>query len=141
MITESSLYWMTRLDEIKSLLAGIGILTSFITIVFLLIGVASIIVCYVETPEKAKTDTGVKTLKKVCYFSALVLFLGIVLNISNVFIPTTKQYAMIKVIPAIANDPKIQQEASEIYDMAKQALKKTLQIPNLEKPKAEEQRD
>ena len=49
-----------------------------------------------------------------------VFMVGLVLT------PTTKQAAMIYVIPKITNNEHIQNEASEIYTMAKDALKEYL---------------
>jgi hypothetical protein len=134
MITESNIYWMTRLDEIKSFVSVAGFAMCLVFGIALIVCLGGCIVNKVDGDEK-----NLRTFKKISMYIAPLFLFGVALPISNVFIPTTKQYAMIKVIPAIANDQKIQQEASELYDMAKQALKQTLQIPNVEKPKAEKQ--
>jgi hypothetical protein len=134
MITESNIYWMTRLDEIKTLLSVAGGVMCVIFGVALMICLGGCIVNKIEDDKEY-----LRSFKKALMYVLPIFLFGLALPIGNVFIPTTKQYAMIKVIPAIANDQRIQQEATEIYDMAKQALKQTLQIPNLEKPKAEKQ--
>lgn len=128
MITESNIYWMTRLDEIKSFVSVAGSLMCLVFGIALIVCLGGCIVNKVDEDEK-----NLRTFKKISMYVIPLFLFGVALPISNVFIPTTKQYAMIKVIPAIANDQRIQQEATEIYDMAKQALKQTLQIPNLEK--------
>jgi len=130
MITESNLYWMTRLDEIKQFLAILGILISILSGAGTIVLIGIFFTNSIEKPPEDKEVT--KIIIKTTYCTAFGFFLGMIFVISNIFIPTTKQYAMIKVIPAIANDQRIQQEASELYDMAKQALKQTLQIPNKE---------
>jgi len=134
MITESTLYWMTRLDEVKSLVSIMSFLLCLIFGIGSIICVGAIVISKVEGDGK-----DIPIFKRLSMYVIPLFLLGIALAISNVFIPTTKQYALIKVVPAIANDQRIQQEASELYDMAKQALKQTLKIPDLEKPKAEKQ--
>jgi len=125
MITESNLYWMTRLDEIKSFVSIAGFVMCLVFGIALIVCLGGCITNKIDEDEK-----NLRTFKKISMYVVPFFLLGLTLPISNIFIPTTKQYAMIKVIPAIANDQKIQQEASELYDMAKQALKQTLQIPN-----------
>ena len=49
-----------------------------------------------------------------------------VVSAINTFIPSTKDAAIIVVVPAIVNNEKLQAEASELYGMAKQALKDKL---------------
>jgi hypothetical protein len=50
----------------------------------------------------------------------------------TVTIPNKKDAAIIYVIPAIANNENIQEEAKELYDFAKAAMKEYLPAPKEE---------
>ena len=118
MMTESSIYWITRLDYFKGLAVGLVFfgLTAFTwTGAFLVFNITEL------TKDKKHI------FYKAMSFSALIAAIG---SLGIVFIPTTKEMAMIKVIPALTNSELVQKtipaEAKEIYALAKYALTKTI---------------
>lgn len=61
--------------------------------------------------------------REVGPFFVIVLVITMLVVIARLFTPTTKEYAAIKIIPAIVNNETITEESKEIYDLAKQWLK------------------
>ena len=110
-ISAWDLYLWTRLDGLQAafvtltILSGVGAL------------IAVIAVCVVEANKKWLWAV----LLFLCFLSGLVLT------------PSSKDMAMIYVIPKIMNNENIQNEASEIYTMAKDALKEYLPAKGEEK--------
>ena len=94
MITESTLYWITRLDNINHLLFALSILTCVATIVFL------VALCH---PEASQTDQSIG--KRGLSITLPLLFIFV---LGLVFLPTPREMCAIKVIPAIANNEKVQ---------------------------------
>jgi len=94
MITESTLYWITRLDGFNHLLVALCLMTGAIAIVSL------VALCH---PESSLTD---QSIGKRGISITLPLLFTFVLGL--VFLPTTKEMFAIKVIPAIANNEKVQ---------------------------------
>ena len=106
MITESMVYWITRLDGLKISIAGLG---AALTTVF---GVALIFFCvkrFVDEVEEATV---------LVIATAVLSFLSALLLFSSVFIPTTKEMCAIKVIPIVANDRQIQELPRGIVRLA-----------------------
>lgn len=54
---------------------------------------------------------------------AVLLPLGFILSAAHVFIPSTKEYCAIKVIPAIVNNEKIQDLGNEFYKLGLEWIK------------------
>lgn len=66
--------------------------------------------------------------------ASLVSFGWIGILLVAIFLPSSKTAAAMVVIPAIANNEKFQSEASELYELAKDGLKKLV----AEEPKKDE---
>lgn len=101
-ITESMVYWITRLDGIKGLLCG-GMVLSAIVAVIVIMGLLF------EDIEHVKT----------LVWPVLVF---IILGVTTVFVPTTKQMCAIKVIPIIANNDGVQELPDKVVDLANEWL-------------------
>lgn len=121
MITESSIYWILKLDDFCTLFKVFTFLTgifSVIVVIFLAVKSATI---YDDDDRKA-----VKTAKKYFFRSAILTF---ILSSIIALLPSTKQMAMIKVLPAIANSEIVGEmsvDAKEIYRMGIAAIKEAL---------------
>ena len=113
MITESEIYWITRLDDIKCIFVVMSIAFGAVTATLC-------IICGAYSAEQG--ELSVKGLLATLCVAAISLFslLGCALT------PTTKEMAMIKVIPRIANSKFVAEElpadARQIYDLDKKAL-------------------
>jgi hypothetical protein len=143
MITESMIYWVLILDNINfcfvffmfcslgaAIAAGLVVkeLKSNQEDYEEIIDKKDISDCYKElTKERLKkTETNLNTalkIFKVSFCSAILCLLLIT------FVPSTKQMAMIKVIPLLANSEAVQalgRDGKEIYQMGIKAIKETL---------------
>ena len=116
MITESSVYWILKLSDIRTMLfIFVGFAGVFAAIMG--IGWCMCVDLYEETADAYK--------KAFCRSAALAFLLAIPATL----LPTTKQMAMIKVIPAIANSEIVGEmsgDAKELYRMGINAIKEQL---------------
>lgn len=127
-ITGCQLYWLTRCDEIKTLLEpGFGWgLFWFVSTVALLI--STIVVAATEgSPEDSedyaifRISTAAKRVSKpVCIVLSASIILGATIS---ALIPTTKEMAAIVVIPAVANSESVQGLGEGIVNLAKDWMK------------------
>lgn len=115
MLTESNIYWITRLDEIKNTASGIGVIAC------LLIVCGGIIFTFVQVNNDLEND-----FKHVRKLSWVIPGLGILLSIFcmliNTFVPTTKEMAAIIVIPKLIqtfeNNEHLQKFPAKIIALA-----------------------
>lgn len=128
MITEETIYWITRLDHIREA----ACLGAFVFGVLSVILVLTFCALYsddtlVEPAEKrAKAIRAVRTLATACVF---IIFLCVG---ALIFVPTTKEMAMIKVLPMLANSKFVEEElpkdARRIYRLGIRALEEKLEV-------------
>lgn len=119
-MTESMIYWITRLDGIHELCHGleaIGILLTAIGII------TSLITTGVKfLSELEGSDNDAKMASNICKFSCKIqipaLCVAIMCIFARTFTPTTKEMIAIKVIPQIANVNNIE----KIKDISKDML-------------------
>ena len=122
MITESQIYWILKLDEIRGVfvigLIAVGVFSCLSLIAW---GFQSIDASFdQENIERSKAA------RKYFFRSAIIAAL---LSIPTSLIPSTKQMAMIKVIPMIANSEivgEMSADAKEIYKLGINAIKEQL---------------
>ena len=113
MITEAEMYWITRLDGIKESLLPLTIAPAVLGGVALVVW--TIWAC--AHAADARTTPAKPPLQIKCVCLAL-LAVATLAGITRTFLPTTKEYAAIKIIPAIANNETLQQDGSELYKLA-----------------------
>jgi hypothetical protein len=127
MVTESTLYWMTRLDGIKRALDGLGFAAMTVAVMAIIILLGCALAVYdCETGSLSR-----RTWKIVLGTSISCFVFGLSLTLGNVFIPTTKEYAAIKAIPAIVNSEdagKVADELREIAGLASEWAKENLKV-------------
>lgn len=115
MITESSVYWITRMDYIRGVCIGLLALSTVLGGVSAFAGIDS---DYEEVSGR---------LWQVFKVSILVV---IVSTAGVVFIPTTQELVLIKVIPAVSNSEfvtkQLPTEIKAIYEAGKQSLLRNL---------------
>lgn len=122
MITESSIYWILKLDEIR----GLFVVGSTAVGVFACLSLFAWGTHAMETIDRQESSAGGKAARKYFFRSAIIATL---LSISASFIPSTKQMAMVKVIPMIANSEivgEMSADAKEIYKLGINAIKEQL---------------
>lgn len=131
-MTESTMYWLTRLDAVNNLFHSLGLLafvTLFITFATYVI-TGLIKSCSARwnhddhvDPDWQAADNCQKTARPVMIYA---LILTIAISLVRVFIPTTREMAAIKVVPVIAspeNCQKLKAMNSGILDVAAEWLK------------------
>lgn len=107
-ITPAQMYLITRLDVIKDVL---GFITFMTTVFFIML----LIVLFVATVEQYDRQAAfcARWLKKTSIALAIVCA-------SLVFMPNLKEMCSILVVPAIANNERVQGLGEEFYDLAKE---------------------
>ena len=131
-MTESTMYWLTRLDHVHSFLNDFG---SLLCIVGIFTTVASIVALAIRSANahyntESYVDSDWKSansfLKIIRPIAILAVSLCIVVHAVKVFIPTAREMAAIKVVPVLAsseNCQKLKTISSDILDVAADWLK------------------
>lgn len=127
MITEWTMYWLTRLDALKSLFGGLalsgwvlgGVGTAVCLIMF---AIAKYDDEAAYGHHKVPSEYYVK-LKSMRRWFVSMIFSGLFFSIVNAALPTTKEMVAIKVVPMIANNQDIQGLGSDIVNLARDWLK------------------
>ena len=126
-LTESMLYWTLKLDDIRS---SVGIL--FVSIACIL--VESIFTWFLIVSDKDLEYVR----EKVCRIIIACIVMLIITGPTYTFLPNTKQYAAIKIIPVIANSEFVSEELpnemKEFYHMGKDQIKKQLGVEKTTEP-------
>lgn len=132
MITESTIYWATRLD---------GICT-WLTVMIVVFAIVSVICVVVTIPCIAQADDD-KEAKVIIGYGVKIFFplFGIVvlLSVARVFTPTTAEFAMIKVLPAVCSSEfvseTIPKDAKTLYTLGIKAFEDKLKKLVPQEPK------
>lgn len=115
MITESTIYWILKLDDLRGICLLMSILSGVLAVV------SSIAWwCSSDLGDNPKVPRSI-CLKMVAVFMVCVIV--------GSLLPSTKQMAMIKVIPAITNSEfaaDMSKDAKELYKMGIEAIKEQL---------------
>ena len=106
MITESQIYWITRLDGLKGYCEGVGF--SIVVVCVAVLGFSCI----------ARFADGKPEAVKYILPSGLGIILALCVVLGSIFIPTTKEMCVIKVIPIVANDETVQALPEKIDNLA-----------------------
>lgn len=126
-----TLYLITRLDT----LVGISTTAAIIGGVAVLISVPATMFGRDTIKDGERLDSKslmaegsmlMATARRVRTWAIVAVVLG-VLGIT--FLPTTKQAAVIYVLPKVANNEQLQTEAGELYGLAKEYLKRQVEEP------------
>ena len=123
MITESCMYWILKLDDIRTFMYVLGVIGIIPSVALLLVFFAS---------RMGKDDfcSDYKQVGRLCgWLGAVAITLTLFFHLSYTLLPTTKQMAMIKVIPAIANSKEVEmvsKDAKELYKLGVDAIRTRL---------------
>lgn len=107
MITESTIYWITRLTGINIGLILFGVL-------FGAFGIICTIAWHVDWMDNRQREIFRKHVKH----PVLIGVLGVVLLVSAIFVPTTKQACAILIIPKIVNNEQLQEIPQKLLGLA-----------------------
>ena len=131
-MTETTMYWITRLDGIRSLLGGLECLFTAMTVAG---GLTWTIAAAIrKANEHYNRDDHVdmdwsaanSVANLARKFAIWGFALSIAFSVAKVFVPTTREMAAIKVVPAIASPEmceKIKDVGKDLVDVASEWLK------------------
>ena len=119
-MTESMIYWITRLDGIHGFCYGIQTIAVISTIIGAI--AALVAVCIRVGAEEEGSDDDARIASGICKIACKVWIpafcIAIMCSLARTFTPTTKEMIAIKVIPQIADANNI----GEINDISKDML-------------------
>lgn len=119
-MTESMIYWITRLDGIHGFCFGIQTIAVISTIIGAI--VALVAVCIKVSSEVEESNDDARFASRICKIACKVWIpafcIAIMCSLARTFTPTTKEMIAIKVIPQIANVNNIE----KIKDISKDML-------------------
>ncbi len=121
----SEIYWILQLDNIHTVLTGgFFFLISFATLVGFFIS-AGLLACKSGVfDSKDCTYPGDWLLPIIsCSITAILTIIVIIILAISMFLPSSKNMAVIHILPKIVNNEELKIEAKELYDLAKQGLK------------------
>ena len=113
-ITPAMMYWFTRLDGITILFAVITFVGAF-ALLFLIIG-------YYATKGGFSTNDE-QDHKSISSILKWFVPVWVVALLGLLFVPNSKQMAMIYVVPALTESQVVKQDIPELYDLGVNALK------------------
>lgn len=109
MITESEMYWLTRLTNIQTGVFAIGFLCLVLSLTAAAIGACVWCDGYGDNTKKGR---------KAVMLSIPGWVLGIAFLLGSVFVPTTKEMCAIKAIPVIVNNEQVQELPNKMVELA-----------------------
>lgn len=123
MITESSVYWLTRLDAIHAWIDVVSVVL-WLAAATLVLGAIMTYLASTDYSDKTESHDKMIRLSRKCLTAALVITATVVFAIYGVqtLVPTTREMAAVKVIPAIANSQTARDPGSEITSLAEEWL-------------------
>jgi len=108
-ISEWNIYWITRLDYIQGFFVGLSIAASLAAVIMLVIGMFNMGL------NEENSERGFRLFKKLTPAAILCI-------LAACLVPDTKEYAAIKIIPAVASSKDVQGLGKELVDLGKEWL-------------------
>ena len=127
-ITPATLYWFTRLDGFNIVFATVSLVGVFVSAISIIVFIAT---SNSEYEDDIRTNKTFKSVLKWLIPTWLVCVLGVL------FTPTSKEMAMIYVVPHLAESQVVKQDIPEVYDLGVKALKDWLKKETKEETKGE----
>lgn len=128
MVTESQMYWLTRMDDLRSLLYTVTILSA----IFGVVAMVALVIVSICASSGDRVLADVVKGRLFRWLGPVLLTLTLCAGLTHALLPSTRDYAAIMVIPAVLNSERtatIQKDAGELYDLtvewAKSQLKTT----------------
>lgn len=121
MITESTMYWVTRLDSINAAFGTLAIVSGVLATISTVVAVATFAMSCADPFDEIK-----QTAKAFRRCNAYITLAFVVFGSAAALIPTSKEFAVIKVVPMITNSEALEavsKDGKEIYSMGIEALK------------------
>ena len=135
MITTTKMYWLTRLDPVREVTGGF--VPIFLLFVAILIAIALLMYCLGTFTGNGSCETfhgksdeelenihaRLRRTSARCAVAAfLLLSASVAAGVLTAFLPTTREMAAIIMVPAVANNEKVQTVGNKLYDLAAEWL-------------------
>lgn len=127
MITEELMYWITRLDHVLEMARGALMINSIVFVVAAIVLLLNMDLDNgnnsKQTPCKKGMEPSQDQLKLKRYMGIAIWASGLVVIASSLvmtFVPTTREMAAIKVIPAMANSDGLREIGEDLQRLAKE---------------------
>lgn len=122
MITPSKIYWITRLDEVRSCIDTYLVLfTIAAAICILLVSIISVMILDLSSSDDySKRLTAKRSVILKILFCTVAI--DLLLATVSVFIPSTKEMAAIIVLPRVANSQTVRELGDGVVGLAKEWL-------------------
>ncbi len=108
-ITETEMYWLTRMSRLHNGVFGIGLTFAILTGIVLVVSMC----CWAMGDSVEKLQG-----KKFSKIALPCFVLSVLITASNIFIPTTKEMCAIKAIPVIVNNEQVQELPNKVVELA-----------------------
>ena len=138
-MTTKSIYWITRLDALKSIVIGLGTIFSVVCVLSVFALIFSMLFKYANV-RFGEDDCDYKLASKTLKISRITAFTtfiaAVMLVVGNAFIPSTKEYFVINTLPAVcskANIDKATRIVPDALDAASDWLKSLKDVDNKKK--------
>lgn len=115
MITESTIYWILKLDNLRDVCLIVGTLSGFTTVISFIVWQCAV-----------SADDNIKVPRSTCLRAFAVFMLCVVVG---TLLPSTKQMAMIKIIPRLVNNEivnNLPKDSNDLYRLGIEAIKEQL---------------
>lgn len=116
MITQTQMYWLVKLDDMRGVITGIMWLPISVAIIIGILAISALLASIDDPMEKKKEI--LEGVWKCGVWCASLIVVAVVIHIAGAFVPSTKQMAAIIVVPKIANSEKVQTVGNQLYDLA-----------------------
>ena len=127
-MTESMIYWITRLDGIHNFCLGVQMISTIFAVLGLI--VVLIATCLKAEAKSQGYNNDVRINDYICKIALKVLIpafcTATICSLTRTFTPTTKEMIAIKVIPQITNVDNV----DKIKDVSKDMLDVTVDLLN-----------
>lgn len=110
MITESTIYWITRMSYLQGFALTISI------IICICASVGAVTSCVIKYSSSYEDDT--KRAKQAFRWFLPLTLLSFVLVFGAMLIPSTKEFCAIKAIPVIVNNEQVQELPNRVVELA-----------------------
>ena len=110
-ITETEIYWLTRLDNIR-----IAVGSTLALWTFIVLGVTAVCIICGGWPNSDKEKRIAQILRRFVIVPVWTVLLCLI--VAAVLVPTTKEMCAIKAIPMIINNEQVQELPNKVLELA-----------------------
>lgn len=119
MISESTIYWITRMDYLHGLIWSVALIVTILCLIWLVVSAICHAVNHSEATHGYRRNEELLPIsRKSLKYSIWSFVASWIFIFAACFIPTTKQLCAVLVIPAIANNQEVQQLPDKIVKVA-----------------------